>query len=95
MFKLIPGEPTTLFSGSSVGVLRFLISVVVLSMGAFLSRRGSPDIPRTHFAPSPIYLSVRKSKGSTMVEKISLRDFVESKMPSLHSPFVPAWWLFK
>jgi hypothetical protein len=47
------------------------------------------------FAPSPVCLSVRKSKGSAMVEKISLRDFVHSRLPGLRSPYVPAWWLFK
>jgi hypothetical protein len=98
MFKLISGGPSSFFSlgGNNVVLcFRLLISVVALSVGAFLRRRGSPDTPRMHFAPSPVYLSVRKSKGSAEAEKISLRDFMESKMPSLHLPFVPAWWLFK
>jgi hypothetical protein len=95
MFNLISGGPSTLFSGNSVDVAPFVITIVVLSMGAFLGLRGSPDVPRTHFAPSPVYLPVRESKDSTVIKKISLRDFVESKLPSLRQPFIPAWWLFK
>jgi hypothetical protein len=95
MFGLISGGPLTLFGGDNVVLGQFVISIVILFTGAFLSLGGSADIPRTHFAPSPVYISVRKSKGSTTVEKISLRDFVQSKLPSLRSPFVPAWWLFK
>jgi hypothetical protein len=90
MFDLLL-EPSTLFGD----LLGCLVSVVVLSIGVFLSWRGSPDIPRTLFATSPVYISVRKSKGSLSVERITLRDFVESKIPSLYLPFVPAWWLFK
>lgn len=89
MFNLLP-EPLTLFGD----LLRCLVSVVVLSIGAFLGRRGSPDLPRTLFAPSPVYISV-KSKCSPLVERITLRDFVESKIPTLYLPFVPAWWLSK
>lgn len=96
MLDLISGRPATLFgSGITVDVGRLLISVVILSMGAFLSLRGTPDVPRTHFESSDVYLSVRKSTGSTQAKKISLRDFVELKLPSLRLPFVPVWWLFK
>ena len=84
-------EPSTLFGDQ----LRCLVSLVILSMGAFLNWRGSPDIPRTHFAPSPVYISVRKLKGSPSVERITLQDFVQSKIPTLFLPFVPAWWLSK
>jgi hypothetical protein len=90
MFDLLP-ESSTLLGD----LLRRMVSVAGWCSGAFLSRRGSPDIPRTLFAPSPVYISVRKSKGSPSVERINLRDFVESKIPSLYLPFVPAWWLSK
>lgn len=95
MLDLISGGPSTIFkfSGSSTDVGRFIVSLVVLSMGAFLSLRGSSHVPRTHFSPSPVHIKVRKSTSSKEVEKISLRDFVETRCPSLSSPFVPAWWL--
>ena len=95
MLYLIFGK-TTLFNGNSAdNVRRILISVVILSMGILLRLRGSPDVPKIQFAPSPVSLSVRKSKGSATVEQTSLRDFVQSKLPSLCLPFIPAWWLFK
>lgn len=92
MLELISGGPSNLFTAPSVDAGRVLVSLVVLSMGAFLSLRGASHIPKTYFPPSPVKITSRTEKG---VEEISFRKFVEKKCPSLRSPFVPAWWLFR
>ena len=81
------------FTSPSLDTARVLVGLVVLSVGTFLSLRGaSHNIPKTYFPPSSVQITTRTENG---VKEISLRKFVEQKCPSLRSPFVPAWWLFR
>ena len=94
MLDLNSGDLSNLFTAPNVDAARVLVSLVALSVGTFLSLtvRGASQIPKTYFPPSSVQIITRTEKG---VEEISLRKFVEQKCPSLRSPFVPAWWLFR
>jgi hypothetical protein len=46
-----------------------------------------------HLSASPAYFSVRKVTDTADVERLSMRTFLESRVPSLFSEFRHAWWL--
>ncbi|KAI0344177.1 AB-hydrolase YheT [Trametopsis cervina] len=59
------------------------------------------DVPKLFYSPAVASVTVRAgytdgsagSEATKEQEKVSLRDLVERRCPSLHNTFVPAWWL--
>lgn len=45
--------------------------------------------------PAQVVVQRRGSLRDTEPEKISLRTLIETRCPSVLTPFKPAWWLFK
>ncbi|KAF7440481.1 hypothetical protein PC9H_000826 [Pleurotus ostreatus] len=58
-------------------------------MGVIFSSRAT----RIHFPDKPAYVSVA-AKDECTESRLSLRNLLETKCPSLFEPFVPSWWLF-
>lgn len=54
---------------------------------------GLDQVPRLYFGPTVATVAVRKSTRPDDTEKVSLREVVERRCPSLHDVFRPAWWL--
>ncbi|TFK80926.1 AB-hydrolase YheT [Polyporus arcularius HHB13444] len=50
-------------------------------------------IPKLFYGPTPATVSARTSAGSKAIERVSLREFLELRCPSLHKEYRPAWWL--
>ena len=49
-----------------------------------------------HYAEKPALIPVREEADAAQGEgELDLRTLVEKRCPSLHKPFVPAWWLPK
>ena len=49
-----------------------------------------------HYAEKPALIPVREEGDAAQGEgELDLRTLVEKRCPSLHKPFVPAWWLPK
>ncbi|CAL1704788.1 unnamed protein product [Somion occarium] len=64
-------------------------------MGSFFSfLTAAYYVPKLYFASSPAVVAVRKTFNGKQVDRISLRDLVQARCPSLLSPFKPVWWLF-
>ncbi|TRM61226.1 hypothetical protein BD626DRAFT_631772 [Schizophyllum amplum] len=57
-------------------------------MGATWSSASTATV--LHYADKPALLSVPTDQGK---DELDLRTLVEQRCPSLHKPFVPAWWL--
>ncbi|KAI9064335.1 AB-hydrolase YheT [Trametes sanguinea] len=63
-------------------------------MGLLLSVLSSAYyLPKLYFATAPATVAVRSAASSKAIEKVSLRDFVRFRCPSLLKEFRPAWWL--
>ncbi|KAI0748022.1 AB-hydrolase YheT [Daedaleopsis nitida] len=63
-------------------------------MGALLSFLSAAYyVPKLHFGPIPETVSVKTAASSKAVERITLRDYVQLRCPSLFQEFRPAWWL--
>ena len=54
---------------------------------------GLDDVPKLFYASSVAKVAVRKSVKKGDVAELSLKDLVETRCPSLHDVFRPAWWL--
>jgi hypothetical protein len=52
-----------------------------------------PTVPKVYFGTSPAPIRLHNSKDPAKTDETTLSAFVESKVPSLFSPFLPAWWL--
>ena len=68
-------------------------------MGSLLSRLPVCSRSRSRVTwpqkPAQVVVHRRGSLGDTEPEKISLRTLIESRCPSVLTPFKAAWWLFK
>ncbi|OSD01613.1 AB-hydrolase YheT [Trametes coccinea BRFM310] len=63
-------------------------------MGLLLSVLSSAYyLPKLYFATAPATVAVKNAASSKAIEKVSLRDFVRFRCPSLLKEFRPAWWL--
>ncbi|KAF9819565.1 hypothetical protein IEO21_02029 [Rhodonia placenta] len=49
---------------------------------------------KLYYAPSTFPVLVKSPSNTKEVREESLRHFVETRCPSLHKEFRPAWWLF-
>ena len=62
-------------------------------MGALFSfLSASYYVPKLYFG-TPETVFVRPAASTKAIEKVTLRDFVQSRCPSLFQEFRPAWWL--
>ncbi|KAI0646954.1 AB-hydrolase YheT [Trametes meyenii] len=50
-------------------------------------------IPKLYFGSVPATFSVRGAESLKVTERVTLRDFVQLRCPSLLKEFRPAWWL--
>jgi hypothetical protein len=67
-------------------------------MGAMLSfttKARSLDLPIVHFDSNPALLLVKKAEADDEVERVCIKTLLETRCPSLFTPFKPLWWLFK
>lgn len=72
-----------------LGILSLLLTMATL-------RVTSRTAPTVHFASKPILLEVKTEKrDNQQTEKLSLRELVETRCPSLFTAFNAAWCLFK
>ncbi|KAI0361988.1 AB-hydrolase YheT [Trametes cingulata] len=63
-------------------------------MGAFLSLFSAAYyVPKLYFGSVPATVAARSSASSKAIERVTLRDFVQLRCPSLFKEFRPAWWL--
>ncbi|KAI0374786.1 AB-hydrolase YheT [Pilatotrama ljubarskyi] len=63
-------------------------------MGAFFSLFSAAYyIPKLYFGSVPATVAARSSGSSKAVERVTLRDFIQLRCPSLFTQFRPAWWL--
>ncbi|KAI0781038.1 AB-hydrolase YheT [Trametes elegans] len=50
-------------------------------------------LPKLYFGSVPATVSVRSTTNVKAVERVTLRDFIQLRCPSLFKEFRPAWWL--
>ncbi|KAI0709091.1 AB-hydrolase YheT [Earliella scabrosa] len=63
-------------------------------MGALLSFLSATYyMPKLYFGPTPATVSARTAASSKAVERVTLREFIQLRCPSLFREFRPAWWL--
>ncbi|KAI0272533.1 Alpha/Beta hydrolase protein [Gloeopeniophorella convolvens] len=68
---------------------------LTITMGSLLSRRpaGHRTRSKVYWPQNPAQLTVKVHDSKT-VEKTSLRTLIETRCPSVLTPFKGAWWLF-
>ncbi|KAI0637069.1 AB-hydrolase YheT [Trametes polyzona] len=63
-------------------------------MGVFFSLLSAAYyMPKLYFGFVPATVAARSAKSSKAIERITLRDFIQTRCPSLFQEFRPAWWL--
>ncbi|EIW60478.1 AB-hydrolase YheT [Trametes versicolor FP-101664 SS1] len=63
-------------------------------MGVFFSLLSAAYyMPKLHFGSVPATIATKSAASSKAIERITLRDFVQLRCPSLFEEFRPAWWL--
>jgi len=91
--------PSVRGSSSDCRVMDAPISLLSLAvMGAVLSfatKSYSSDFPTVHFDPTPALLPVKKGKDQDEIEHVSIKTLLETRCPTLFTPFKPLWWLSK
>lgn len=75
-----------LFSLYGLGIMATIFSIASSKFPSFNTT--------IHFPAKPVTLSVRK-KDEDGVEQRSIRELVETSVPSVFKDFKPLWWLFK
>ena len=56
---------------------------------------GLDSVPKLFYPATVAKVAVRKSVKPADVAELSLKDLVETRCPSLHDVWRPAWWLPK
>jgi hypothetical protein len=77
----------SVFSLYGLGIMAVFLS---LASGKYQYPRSSTTIK---FPSKPASLSVRKEEGGT--EQRSMRELIETRVPSVFKDFRSLWWLFK
>lgn len=101
MLTIITGHAAARTGTAVIGHRLFSLLDAMSSVLGWLWR--VHDVPKLFYSPAVASVTVRAgytdgsagSEATKEQEKVSLRDLVERRCPSLHNTFVPAWWLPK
>lgn len=83
----------TLFADSLHFLLSALLCRVMGSALSWLSSSSTDTVAKLYTVSTPVRLKVKNVDKLGAEDEVSLSSFLQTRCPTLFSPYTPAWWL--